>query len=157
MSHRSPPPDPTRQDSQRVAFGQLARYLPQEVEVAALIRLQHMLQIEPSVSTRVLGLRGNPPKPSALEFRPRDVQVDPTFLDVDGDGVAVLYERERAAHCGFRRDMQHDGAECGTAHPRVRDPNQVGDAPFQQLLRDRDLTSPTISESNHRQLSTGKT
>ena len=50
-----------------------------------------------------------------------------------------LHQRQRAADGGFRRNMQHDGAERRAAHARVRNPHHVLDAGARELLRDRQI------------------
>ena len=50
-----------------------------------------------------------------------------------------LHQRQRAADRGFRRDVQHDGAERRAAHPRIRNPHHVLDAGARQLHRDRQI------------------
>ena len=41
---------------------------------------------------------------------------------------------------GFRRNMQHDGAEAGAAHAGVRDSHHILHAGLQQFLRHRNLS-----------------
>ncbi len=55
------------------------------------------------------------------------------------DHVAVPHQRERPADSGLRRDVQHDGAERGAAHARIRNAHHVLGAAARELLRDRQI------------------
>jgi Fic family protein len=50
---------------------------------------------------------------------------DTAFRDIEADHVAVLDQRQRTAHGGFRRDVQDDGAERRSRHPRVGNAHHV--------------------------------
>jgi hypothetical protein len=53
--------------------------------------------------------------------------------------LAVPHQRQRTADRGFRRDVQHDGAERRAAHPRIGNPHHVLDAGARELSRDRQI------------------
>src|SRR6185437_16845661 len=108
----------------------------EEVEIAAEIRLGDALDIEPAITARRL-FRRLPGGTTARELGLVDQEIDLAGGGVEADTVAVAYQRERTAGGRFRRHVQHDGAERGAAHARVRDAHHVLDAFGAELLRDR--------------------
>jgi Sulfotransferase family len=96
----------------------------QEVVVAALRRLGdvHPVQQRPAALVRERGQDRLAPREHARLGRQLARE------GVEGDQVAVPQPGERPADGAFRRDVQHHGAIAGSAHPRVADPQQVGDA-----------------------------
>ncbi len=68
-----------------------------------------------------------------------DEQLDAALLDIELNAIAVAHECERPADRAFGRDVQHDRAERGAAHARVRNPNHVLDAGARELFRDRQV------------------
>src|SRR5882757_3773117 len=101
-----------------------------EIEIAAFVGLQNGLVEQMRVTA--LGPIGRYSRRQCgaafFELRIVDQEIDAALGDVEPDHVAVLYQRQRATDGGFRGDMQHNGAERGAAHARVRYPHHVLDA-----------------------------
>ena len=76
---------------------------------------------------------------SLFKFGGVDQKINASLGDIEPDHVTVPHQRQRAAHGGFRGDVQHDGAERGAAHPRIRNPHHVLDAGTRKLHRDRQI------------------
>ena len=101
----------------------------QEIEIAALVGLRHVLRAParrsragtsaPAAATPPAGARAPRRSTCSVSRRARHVELD---------HVAVLDERERAADARLRRDVQHAGAVARAAHPRVRDAHHVANA-----------------------------
>ena len=110
----------------------------QEVEVAPLVRLQHVLRVELAVAARVLDGRGDStPRGAVASSASLTRSVEPALGHVELDEVAVAHERQRPADERLRRHVQHARAVGRAAHARVRDPHHVAHACLQQLLRNR--------------------
>src|SRR5207245_7237824 len=108
-----------------VARHEVAASPHEEVEIRALVRLQHVIEIQAPVAAfkRRYGLL---PFPAPLcELFVRYEQLQPALRDVELDLVAVLDERERAAGSGFGRDVQHHRSVRRAAHARVRHAHHV--------------------------------
>src|SRR5690242_1846229 len=110
-----------------------------KVEVAAFIGLQNRLVEQVRVAASgPFGRDSRHQRRAALrKLRFVDQQIDAAFRDIEADHVAVPDQRQRTAHGGFRRDVQHDGAERGAAHARIRNPHHVLDAAAGELPRNR--------------------
>ena len=112
----------------------------EEVEVAALVGLRDVLQVQRAVAAAVLRRGRLPVGPALLQLLVGDVQRRAAARGhVELDHVAVADERERAADVRLRRHVQHAGAVAGAAHARVGDAHHVAHALLEQLLRDRQL------------------
>src|SRR5262245_51418816 len=83
-----------------------------EVEVAARVSLQYMIEVKAPISRRA-GVRWGQSQPcsSAIELVGRNAELERASVDVETDRIAGLDERERAADRRFRSDVQHDRAE----------------------------------------------
>ena len=111
----------------------------QEVEVEALVGLQHVAVEEPGVAARRgFGRAVARGKPRG-ELVGVDQELEPAGGHVEADAVAGAHDRERAAGGGFRRDVQDHGAEGRAAHPGVGDAHHVLDPLPGQPARDRDV------------------
>ena len=80
--------------------------------------------IRPIITTRVSGVAGRRLLPrffAFLEFGGWDVEGYGSFLGVNGDGVAVFHERNRAAHAGFGCHMADHEAVAAPREAPVRD------------------------------------
>jgi hypothetical protein len=107
----------------------------QEVEIRASVRLLDVAYVHLHVSAIVSRLWRSPLGTPARELVFRNIEMEAPCLDVELDEVPLVHQRERPADGGFGADMKDDGAICGAAHPRVRDPHHVGDAGFQHGRR----------------------
>src|SRR5918994_5096951 len=115
------------------------RLLPcEEVEVAALRRLQDGVAIERLVAALRLRRRHGLAEP-ALDLSVIDEEIDALPGDGEPDAISVAHGRERSADRCFRRDVKHDGAEGCPGHTPVRDPDHVLDPGLGELLRDRQI------------------
>ena len=122
----------------------------QEIEVAALIGLEHMIEIELLVTARHRRRRRRPGGAARLEFLIGHLDLEAAFGDIEDDHIALLHQRQRTAGGRLRRDVQDDGAIGGAAHARVRDPHHVGDPFLQDLGR-----QAQISDFGHARISLG--
>src|SRR4051812_3937089 len=75
----------------------------EEIEVAALVGLRHMLQIQAAEAPVEVRLRGLPRGTALFHLRVVDEQVQLARRHVDLDAVSGAYQRQRTAHEGFRR------------------------------------------------------
>src|SRR5207237_54604 len=83
---------------------------PEEIEVAALVSLEDVLEVEPAVAAAVSG-RGRPPLSAAAgQLGVGDVQLEAAAGDVQLDLVAIAHERERAADGGFGGNVEDNRA-----------------------------------------------
>src|SRR5258708_31809932 len=86
---------------------EVAAFPNEEIEVRALVRLQHVIEIKTPVAARErrLGLLPFPaPLPRLLLWHE---QLQTPLGDVQLDEIAVFHQRERAARSGLGRDVQH--------------------------------------------------
>src|SRR5205807_2135852 len=97
----------------------------EEIEVAALVGLENVLEVEPAVAAGVGGGGRAPLGATAGQLAFGHVQGEAATGDVQLDLVAVADEGERAADGGFGGDVQDDGAVGCAAHARVRDADHV--------------------------------
>ena len=115
--------------------------------------------------SRASGWRRRRPRPRsasrAASSSAADVDVRRRSATSRLDPIAGLHQGERAAGRGLGRDMQHDRAVRGAAHPPVADPDHVAHALCEQLLGQRhvrDLGHPRVAlraaaaEHHHRVL-----
>src|SRR4028118_1906942 len=58
-------------------------------------------------TTRVTGWRLTPQGPATGKFRFIDLKLQQQLMGVDGDGVALLDQSDRAAIVSFRRNVPH--------------------------------------------------
>src|SRR5881394_2636084 len=93
----------------------------EEIEVAAFVGLAHVLRKDGAVSAFVFPLRPAPRRLAAGELVLRHLEVELALLDVELDQISGLYQRERAADVGLRRDMQYARAIARAAHARIGD------------------------------------
>src|SRR3954462_15864432 len=91
----------------------------QEIEVAALVRLRDVLQVQRAIAPRILGRLGLPVRAALLESVVIDLEVQPPGGHVQFDDVTVLDEAQRAADRRLGRHMERTGAIAGAAHPGV--------------------------------------
>src|SRR5215510_9984034 len=77
-----PATDPSVKDAERFRFGRLARQLSQEVEVAPLVGLRHVIEVELPVAPSVLRLRQAPALEAAPNIGGRHFQIDSPALDI---------------------------------------------------------------------------
>src|SRR5439155_14229661 len=107
----------------------------QEVEVGAVVGLQHVVEVKAPVAARERRRGFLPRFLSARELPRWNLQRQFSLRDVELDLVAVFNQSERAAPGRLGADVQHHGAVRGAAHARVRDAHHVGDALLQELGR----------------------
>ena len=74
-----------------------------------------------------------------MHFGIVDQQFNPARFYVKHNPVAGLHDGERAAHSGFRRDMQYDGAKSSAAHPRIGNAYHIFYSLAGQFHRDRQI------------------
>jgi len=79
----------------------------EEIEIAALVGLRHVLEVERSETARVMRLGRRPGRLSRREFRIADRERQLARRNVDLDQVAVANEGERTSDVRFGRDVQH--------------------------------------------------
>src|SRR5438105_6525525 len=91
----------------------------QEVEIDALVGLQHGVDVELRVAALVRRLESLPGFAAARQLGLGHVEMQLSLLDVELDHVAVLNQRQRSARRRLRRHMQHDRAIGGAAHARI--------------------------------------
>jgi len=82
----------------------------QEIQVRALVGLQHVVEVEPPVAALELGLGRLPLCLSFLQFLTGNDQFNFSLGGVELDDVAVLHQREHAAGGGL-------GEMCSTTVP----------------------------------------
>src|SRR5262245_41680873 len=94
----------------------------EKVEVDALICLQDLALEQTGVAAVAVlrRLRRLPGLAAALEFVGLDQQLETPLGNVEADAIAGLHQGQRSADRGFRRHMQHDGAERRAAHAGIR-------------------------------------
>jgi len=107
----------------------------QEVKVATLVGLQHMVDIQLAVAADDQVLRRFQVSHARRQLCVGDVQVQATVGAVEFDPVTFLHRGQRSAGRGFRRHVQDHGAVGGAAHARIGDPHHIGHALGQQLGR----------------------
>ena len=76
-------------------------------------------------AARVAGRGFLPRLAAGVQFFAGDFERQFAFLGVNGDGVAVLHERERPAGVCFRRDVPDDEAVAAAGKPSVGDERHV--------------------------------
>src|SRR5438105_14675730 len=92
-----------------VARHEVAALAGEEIEVCALVRLQHVVEVKFPVAA--LLLRGGcfplrlPLKKNFL----RNQEFELSLSDIELDRVAVLRQRQRSAGGGFRSNVQYHG------------------------------------------------
>src|SRR5260221_8679402 len=103
----------------RAAFGVRApspnSRFAQEVEIAALLGLEHVVHVQLGVAARRHAHRRAPRGSSLLQLIRGHQQIDRATLYRDADAIAVAHQREPPAGCGFWRDVQHAGPVSGAA------------------------------------------
>src|SRR3954447_25652154 len=77
-----------------------------EVEVASLVGLGDVRRVQGAVPARIPGWRGSPRRAAPGELGRWHVHVQASLVDVEGDQVAVPYQRQRAARVRLWRDVQ---------------------------------------------------
>src|SRR6478609_6130731 len=87
----------TSASSMAFAGNGVAAATNQKVEIGALVRLHHALDIEALISAGHLRLRRRPSRPSARKFTVIYVEMQPAALDVEFDPVTFFDKRQRAA------------------------------------------------------------
>src|SRR6185503_20656911 len=87
--------------------------LAQEVEVAAVLDLEHVVHVELRVAANGWRNRGLPGAFSLPQFVLRHEELDLAVPNRKLDAVAIFHQCERAADRGFGRNMEHDGAVRG--------------------------------------------
>src|SRR5437867_8707120 len=126
-------------------FSRLSRFAwsrllgAEEVEVATLMGLSHVIQEKPAVTPFVVWLRRLPVRPASSQLFPGDAQLELPAFHVQLYKIPVLHKRERSAHCSFGVYVQDDRAIGSSAHPGVGDAHHVRDPLLQELCRDREL------------------
>ena len=155
-------PAPTSGRSVDVGFGHRpcgARL--EEVEVAALVGLRHVLLVEHRPAALVAARRRCPGGAAPRELVVVDVQVDAPRRHVERDPVAGRHQRERPADRALGRDVQHARAVVRAAHARVGDAHHVAHPLREELLRDlqiapfgkaRRADRPRVLQHQHRVL-----
>src|SRR5437773_7909476 len=88
--------------SQRLRLHLFVGKLAQEVEIAPLVSLQHMIEVEGAVAAPVLRTGRPERRGASLQFAIRNPQFQPTALGVELDQVAVLNQGKRASHGRLR-------------------------------------------------------
>src|SRR5205085_900050 len=88
-----------------VHFG-LAVARTQEIEVTALVRLQHVLEVEGAVAAPVGGLDRAERGEARGELGRLHLEVESLLVDVEHDRVAVADRAQRAARGGLGSDVQ---------------------------------------------------
>ena len=109
----------------------------QEVEVAALVGLEHVVKEQAAVAPRVVGRPRLPLRAAAGQLVVGHAEGEPAVGHVQLDLVAVLHVRERPARLGLGRDVQGHRPVRRPAHARVGDAHHVAHALLQELARDR--------------------
>ncbi len=107
----------------------------QEIEVAALVGLQHVIDVEALVAAAPAVVGSGQFRQARGQFLVADVQVQAALFAVQLDEVAVAHGGQRAACRGLGRHVQHHGAVGGAAHAGVGDADHVLHALPQQLRR----------------------
>src|SRR5260221_4795314 len=87
--------------------------LAQEVEIAAVLGLEHVIHVQLGVAARRHAHRRAPRGSSLLQLIRVHQQIDRATLYRDADAIAVAHQREPPPGCGLLRDVQHDGAVSG--------------------------------------------
>src|SRR5262245_263640 len=108
----------------------------EKIEVTARIGLEHVLHVEPAITSHEAVRHPLLVKPAADLFVLHE-EIEPAVLHTQSNTVAVPNGSQGAACRGLRRHVQHDGAECGPAHPRVRDPDHVRHTGTAEFLGNR--------------------
>ena len=133
----------------------------QEVEVHALVGLEHVVEEHARVAARRRGRPRGPGGAAARQLLVAHVQRQPSVRHVELDEVAVLDEGERAADRRLGRHVQDHGAVGRAAHPRVRDAHHVLHARLEEPRRDgrrsplghaRAALGPGVLQHEHRGL-----
>src|SRR5437016_3349410 len=88
----------------------------EEIEIAALIGLRDVLLVERAIAAREFSGRRLPRRAAAGELLFAHLELELARGDIELDQIAVLYEFERPADEGFRRDVQHARAVARAAH-----------------------------------------
>src|SRR5215218_6207762 len=107
----------------------------QEVEVAALVGLRDVLQVQRAVAAAVLRGRLLPVGAALLQLLVGHLELETAPRDVQLDQVAGADQRQRPPDVALRRDVQHAGAVAGAGHARIGDADHVADPLLQDLLR----------------------
>ena len=108
-----PAADPAAEQAERLALGRLARTRLEEVEVAALVGLEHVVEVERAVAAAVVRRARRPLREAPGDLVVRQVEVEPAGVDVEHDRVAVL-GRSRAG-----RPAADSGATWRTTVPNA--------------------------------------
>src|SRR5258706_5738505 len=95
--------------------------LAQEVEIAAVLGLEHVVHVELGVAARRHAHRRAPRGSSLLQLIRGHPQIDRAALHPDADAIAVAHQRERAPRPRFRRDVAHRCSPSGAAHSPTPD------------------------------------
>ena len=117
----------------------------QEAEVTPFVRLGDFAKKEPTV-TAAIRSRGRLVGGEASEnLVVLDQELNAPSRDVELDHVARPDGGERAAHRGFRRDMQNVRPEARTTHAGIADANDVVNPLLEQLGGNRQM--PPLGEA----------
>src|SRR5262245_19677005 len=111
----------------------------EEVEIAALVGLQHTLDIETLIAAARRRLRRGPGLAALAQLLLIDEELEAPSRNVELDHVTVLHQSERAAARGFGRGVEDDGAIGRAAHAGIGYAHHVGNALLQELRRQRHI------------------
>src|SRR5258706_1937497 len=89
--------------------------LAQEVEVAAVLGLEHVVHVELGVAARRHAHRRAPRGASLLQLFRRHDEIDRAALHRDADAIAIAHQCERADVRGFRRNVKNDRIGCAVS------------------------------------------
>src|SRR5207248_666832 len=98
---------------------------PQEIEIAALVRLKHVLHKHRVISTAEALDRGLSVGKPPLDLRVVHQQIQAPAWHIEADFISGLNNPQRSPYGGLRRDMQNYRPEAGPAHPRVANPHHI--------------------------------
>jgi hypothetical protein len=92
----SPPPEPSRSETQRLGLERFVCGFSEEIEITTVVRLHDMLQEERPVPSPILWPRQLLRLEPAAQVRGWDVDVDFSCLGIERDRIAILDRSQRA-------------------------------------------------------------
>src|SRR5665213_461207 len=120
------------------SFGRAA--LPEEIEIAALIRLVYVLKKHPAVPPLVVRWRFFAGRQPTFDLFRRNVESEIATFSVKVDLVSGFHNRQRATHRRLGSHMQYNCAETGAAHPGIADADNIAHSAIEEHAGHGNLT-----------------